>query len=334
MKSKTKYRLTREQIADLARSAFGEDCRVQEITECRGGMFSAIYRMRRLPEGDEIVLKVGVAPGAPLLTYERDVMPTEVTCLRMIGEQTAVPVPRVLAHDFTKRRIPSNYFFMTALEGVPLSGVSKQMPPEELRRVKADLGGYLAEIHRIKGPYYGYFTDDPAGQYHSWKTAFTHMFAQLLDDGRARRIRLPYARIERAVERNADLLKGLTAPALVNYDCHEGNVLVRQAGGHWQITGILDLERAFWGDPIADFPAAFIFTEDIRQEPDFLNGYLRAAGTQRAYGEKDARRYQLYRLYILTVMAVEIFRYDFLYGRLQGAWAGLQIARCLRALER
>ena len=99
-----------------------------------------------------------------------------------------------------------------------------------------------------------------------------------------------------------------------------------------QIEGILDFERAFWGDPIADFPTAFVFTDDIRKEQAFWNAYLRISG-KKEFTERDDRKYQLYRMYILTIMAAETFRYGFVYGKLQEMWAKWGIRKCLRRLE-
>lgn len=220
---------------------------------------------------------------------------------------------------------------MAALDGVTLSGVSKKMGKDNLDRIKEELAVYLAQLHQIKGSYFGYFTQNPALQFSTWKEAFFHMFDQLLQDAESRNTKLPYAKIRRALADNAAYLEELKTPALVEFDCHEGNVFVKQVGGEYQIEGILDLERAFWGDPIGDFPTAFVFTDDIRKEPAFLNAYLKAAGKS-AFTEADAKRYQLYRLYILTIMAAEVFRYDFLYGKLQGAWARRNISKCLKKL--
>ena len=331
MKSRTKNRLTEQKIRELVRVHFGEECGISDIEELKGGMFNAIYRITRTKEQDKIVLKVGVVPGTPLLTYERDIMPVEVACLKMVRERTDVPVPRVLAYDFGRTRIESNYFFMTALEGVPLSSVSKKMGRENLDRIKAELAGYLAAMHQIKGDYFGYFTEDEKLRFATWKEAFFHMFEQLLRDAAERNTKLPYARIRQALAANAEYLGEQKEPVLVEFDCHEGNVFVRQVDGEWRIAGIIDLERAFWGDPVGDFPTSFVFTDDIRKETAFLNAYLKAAGKS-VYTEADAKRYQLYRLYILTVMAAEVFRYDFLYAKLQGAWAGRNISKCLKEL--
>lgn len=331
MKSRTKNRLSENKIKELVRIHFGRECETGEITELTGGMFNAIYRIERKNEKDAVILKVGVIPDATLLTYERDIMPVEVECYRMIREQTTVPVPEVLAYDFSKRYIESNYFFMTELKGEPFSKVMKKMGQENADRIREELAGYLYQIHGIKGKYFGYFTKDERRQYSTWKEAFFHMFRQILADGREHRVKLPYARIMAALQRHDGSLEDVREPSLVEYDCHEGNIFVKKTGNSYTIEGILDFERAFWGDPIADFPTAFVFTDDIRKETAFLNAYLRVSG-RNAYTETDAVKYQLYRMYILTIMAAETFRYGFLYGKLQGMWAKWQLRKCLRIL--
>ena len=331
MKSRTKNRLSEEKIRELVRIHFGRECETGEITELTGGMFNAIYRIERKNEKDAVILKVGVIPDTTLLTYERDIMPVEVECYRMIREQTTVPVPEVLAYDFSKRYIESNYFFMTELKGEPFSKVMKKMGQENADRIREELAGYLYQIHGVKGKYFGYFTKDERRQYSTWKEAFFHMFRQILADGREHRVKLPYARIMAALQRYEGCLEDVTEPVLVEYDCHEGNIFVKKTGNSYTIEGILDFERAFWGDPIADFPTAFVFTDDIRKETAFLNAYLRVSG-RNAYTETDAVKYQLYRMYILAIMAAETFRYGFLYGKLQGMWAKWQLRKCLRIL--
>ena len=117
-----------------------------------------------------------------------------------------------------------------------------------------------------------------------------------------------YARIQRVLSECEVYLEELETPSLVDFDCHEGNIFVKQEDGAYQIAGIVDLERAFWGDPIADFPSAFVLVDDISQEPYFLGTYM-VATDKSVYSNADAIRYLLYRLYLMTVMATETFRY-------------------------
>ena len=335
MKSRTKNHLTDEKIRELVQLHFGSACEADTIEELEGGMFNAIYRIWRKKEKDRIILKVGVMPGTPLLTYEQDVMPVEVECYRLISQQTDVPVPEILAYDFSKKYIASNYFFMTELTGKPLSEVMRKMDGENLKKIRRELAGYLEQIHRIHGPYFGYFTEDRGRQYRTWREAYSAMFAQILDDAREHKVRLPYKRIRNILKEKADCLDVVKVPSLVEYDCHEGNIFVKQradGSGEYEIEGIIDFERAWWGDPLADFPAAFVFTDDIRKEEDFLESYLEASGRQ-AFSEEDSIRCQLYRMYLMVIMASETFRYSFPYSALQGFWAKAQVKKCLKHLE-
>ena len=83
-------------------------------SELKGGMFNFLYLIDRINENDKIVLKVGVAPETTLLTYEQDIMLTEVECFRLISEQTDISVPRILAYDFINN-VLVNCFFLCYL---------------------------------------------------------------------------------------------------------------------------------------------------------------------------------------------------------------------------
>lgn len=226
MKSKTKNHLTESQIKKLAKKHFGKDCEIADIIELKGGQFNAAYRMKRVKEQDKIVLKVGVIPGTPLLTYEKDIMPTEVSCLRMIKEKTDIPAPEIYACDFSKTEINSNYFFMTAMEGVTLSKAAGKMGKKNLEEIRAQMAKYMVQMHRIKGNYYGYFTEDEKRQYGTWREAFFGMVEQVLADAEEHHTKLPYDRIRKALRDNASVLDLCKEPALVDFDCHDGNVSV------------------------------------------------------------------------------------------------------------
>ena len=64
----------------------------------------------------------------------------------------------------------------------------------------------MAQMHRIRGSYFGYFTDDQTKQYTTWKEAFSGMMEQVLADAQAHHTRLPYDRIRKALVKNAACL--------------------------------------------------------------------------------------------------------------------------------
>ena len=44
----------------------------------------------------------------------------------------------------------------------------------------------------------------------------------------------------------------VTMARLTHFDLWDGNVLVRQGPDGWTVSGLVDWERAFFGDPLAD----------------------------------------------------------------------------------
>ena len=70
-------------------------------------------------------------------------------------------------------------------------------------------------------------------------------------------------------------------PRLVHGDLWPRNVLVEQHDDGWRISAILDAERAFWGEPAAewifgflDLPQAFWEAYGTRLDPQHLDGDL------------------------------------------------------------
>jgi fructosamine-3-kinase len=113
----------------------------------------------------------------------------------------------------------------------------------------------------------------------------------------------PAARIRDAVHAGADVLDEVRTPVLVHFDLWDGNILLGPAAGSLEISGVVDAERAFWGDPAADFVSLALFG-DIELDPAFLTGY-RAAGGQVEFGQPLRQRLRLYRIYLYLIMAVE-----------------------------
>ena len=333
MRSVTKNRLTDEQILTLVKANFGEDSPIGQVEELKGGMFNAAYRIVRADGGDDLILKVSVKPGTPVLSYEKDIMATEVAVYELINDHTTIPAPKMLCHDFSRRLIDGDYFFMTALYGEPMDKVKRKISSANLDAIKRELGGYFAQVHTVKGTYYGYFTQDESRRYATWKEAFLGMVGMILDDGRRMGVRLPYDRIEKALGEKAGLLEDIHEPVLVDYDLWSGNIFLVSDGKDYSIEGMVDFERAFWGDPYADFAAAFFIDGDLWEDSVFWEGYTEIAGKDKVITEQDRVRLLMYRLYIYLIMAVEVFRYGFFFGKMQQIWARRQALKCLDKLE-
>ena len=114
---------------------------------------------------------------------------------------------------------------------------------------------------------------------------------------------LPTGVIRQRAARHEGVLDEVTTPVLVHFDLWDGNILVDLDGEAPRIGGLIDAERAFWGDPLADF-VSLALLGDVRQDEAFLAGYREAGGPARLDASSRVRL-ALYRSYLYLIMLVE-----------------------------
>ncbi|MEU7867437.1 aminoglycoside phosphotransferase family protein [Dactylosporangium sp. NPDC049140] len=288
--SPTQRQLTAGAVAALLRERFGRIA--VHCGPLSGGTFAAVWSAT-LDDGTEAVVKIGPPPGVPLLRYERGVIAAEARYYRLAGTAPGVPVPPVLAAD-------EDLVLVGRLPGQPLTGLAQE--PQADASVRRQLGTALRHLHTVTGDRFGY---DGAGRASgaTWPEAFTAMTADLLADGRDWGVALPVPEPEiiAAIERHAGALGEVRVPSLVHFDLWDGNVLTD--GG--RLTGLVDGERYFWGDPLYDFvsPAIGRRIEDEPSHP-VLEGYYgqvphRLTDSQRV-------RLMLYRIQFCLLLLIEM----------------------------
>jgi Phosphotransferase enzyme family len=108
--------------------------------------------------------------------------------------------------------------------------------------------------------------------------------------------------VRRRAADHASALDEVTTPVLVHFDLHDGNILV-DTGDTARITGLIDAERALWGDPLADF-VCLALLDDIHRDKEFLAGYREAGGPVTLDGSSPVRL-ALYRSYMYLIFLVE-----------------------------
>lgn len=287
-----------------------------EAVELTGGTYNAVYRV-----GDH-VLKVAPHPDTVVMDYEHDIMHAEVAYYRA-AEPAGLPVPRVVHADFSRTVIDSDLLLMSDLPGEGWFGLRAEMDPDEHSRLRGDLGRMIRTLHQITGTGFGYPRGPETRLAPTWSAAFLAMFDALCADARRFAVDLPVPVDELASLAHAqrELLDEVTIPVLVHFDLWDGNMLVDRRNGN--ISGLIDGERAFWGDPVAEF-VSLALLGDIEDDPAFLAGYGKPT-----FDDRTRRRLALYRCYLYLIMLVESAprRYDS--GQL--GWLRDVVAPCLTA---
>jgi aminoglycoside phosphotransferase (APT) family kinase protein len=115
-----------------------------------------------------------------------------------------------------------------------------------------------------------------------------------------RELPIPAEAIGALVHRHAGLLDDVTTPTLVHFDLWDGNVFVVPApDGGFTVTGIIDGERAFYGDPVAELVSLALF-RDPAELPGLLPGFL-----GRPLTDRERIRLRLYTVYLYVIMVTE-----------------------------
>ena len=320
MESITKNRQSPATLRAMIARAYGADQVPDErttgwISELGHGWFNVAYRIR-LRDGRQVVCKIAPPPHIEVMTYERGAMSIELAALRLIGEHTSVPVPAVDHADGSRELCDADYFFMPYIDGDNLGIVKDTLAPRRLDAYNEAVGAATRELNSIRGAAFGPLAGpgDP-----SWRACFTRMIGDVLGDGERRAVELgyDYDLIRDLIATHADCLDEVTEPRFVEWDLWDSNVMVRDG----RIVGIIDHERAFYGDPLIE--AGFTGT-------DLAAAFGDPTAFQRGYGhtelsDNERRRRRLYTLYLILIMIIETDyrghtdtqQYDFARERLQ-----------------
>lgn len=276
-----------------------------EILE--GGMFATTYRLT-FASGLRVVAKTAPTDPRRLLRYEHGILGTEELVYRLAADRPELRMPRVLLSDFTREHLDTDVLVVSHLDGVPWESLDG-LDPAGRDAIVHDLGGVMAHLHSVTGPVFGY-PAAPSLQASTWPDAFTAMTESLLADATVWSVRAAADRVRDALARHRGALAEITMPRLVHTDLWPGNVFVDPAS--LRITGIIDTERAFWGDPLFELAGADQGGPGPAPRA-LVAGYAAAGGTLEATGLPVAgsltpadARLLLYRSYMYLVQVVEV----------------------------
>ena len=292
---------------------------VKSIAELTEGMCNVAYRVD-FADGAS-VLKIAAADPSGLLSNEINLMHAEVAAMRIVQEHGVPLVPKVQFADFTRTICSGNYFFMECLPGRSLSSCSKELTEDVINHVHFQSGQFQQQLSRIHGVDFGPLGLEP--RFPTLHDLVRFLIANVLRDAENRSVdlQLSHEAVLARLEADSAIFAQVQTPSLVHWDMWEGNIFVEDG----EMCGIIDWERAMWGDPLLDDR----FRSHNRPAA-FLEGFGHTVFTP-----EEQRRIAWYDLFLYLTMYTESFYREYenpegllrwLRPLISDAWARTQAA--------
>ncbi len=299
MISNTKVQLEPQAVSALCASAGFHA--IQNIKPLGAGEFNAVYAFDS--GGKEYALKIAPDGRTPVMTYERNMMRSEVFWYEQLRAHTDISTPEIVHTDFTRELLPSDFFIMERIPGRQMNEMN--FTPEERARAAAQLPEIAAKIHRISHEGFGY---PQCGFFGTWPEALYAMTEAMVADAAAKGQTCENGgRTLAYIRKHASFLERAEC-RMVNFDLWEANILCERTGEGIRYA-MIDPERGYWGDPVMDF-ICFEFGKPLREKTASLQAYNSLARLPLAADRETEIRFAFAQAYLGIVMEVErYYRY-------------------------
>ena len=296
MKSRTKFRADFALVSEMfAKAGLPAP---ESVSPLGAGEFNTVLSV--VAGGKKFALKIAPSDDTPVLRHEKGMMKAEVYWYDLIRQSGAVAVPEVIFSDFSHSLAPADWFVMTQIEGVhPTADAFGNTDP-----ATADMfARTLARINNVHGEGFGYVQ----GKRHDdWYHAIRAMVCDLLDDAADKKRRSRRGeKLLGHIDRYADILSRADC-RMVNFDLWVANVILPSDGA---APVLIDPERTFWGDRVADF-VCMETSKDFRSKTTSLAVYNAESDSPVEITDETAIRNAVAYAYLALIQEVEkYYRY-------------------------
>lgn len=263
-------KLSVDQIRALLERHFGSGLHSFGVEELGGGTFNETYLIE-ISEKEKLVLRIA-PPVTPDIYWE------DVALMRR--EHNTLPffasigplIPKTVFVDFTHQIIARDYVLQTFMEGDRWSDIEDELKQEESIDLWRQCGEIVKQIHETTGEQFGY--PYPGRSFAHWSDVILDRFSRIARSLQGYHIELShFSTISDIVNSAQSVLDDIRTPRLLHGDLWTFNLLVTRKNGKPFITGVLDTERAWWGDPLVDW---IMFLLSIRSEEMYWQSRLAA----------------------------------------------------------
>ncbi|MBN1776890.1 MAG: aminoglycoside phosphotransferase family protein [Clostridiales bacterium] len=291
--------MSEKEIKKLCRSA--GFVKIENIHPLGAGEFNAVYAFDA--GGEAYALKAAPAEATPVMTYEKNMMRSELFWYEQLRTHTDVGIPEIVYTDISRSLLPSDYFIMRRIPGKQMN--ETQFTPGEKEAAAALLPQIAAKMHRIEHNGFGY----PQNRlFDTWVQALHAMAEAMVKDAEA---------VGQSCENGEKTLRYIRKHAavldrvpcrMVNFDLWEANIICERTPDGFRHV-MIDPERGYWGDPVMDF-ICFEFGKPLKEKKASLRIYNQLAEQPITIGRGKEIRFAFAQAYLGVIMEVErYYRY-------------------------
>jgi len=260
--------LSQAEIEAIIANLYGRSARITECKLLKGGLFNTTYHIKTERDCNGVVLRVAPVNQQLLFDFEKSMMSAEPIFFKMLADKK-IPTSEVVHYDNSFSVIEREYILFRYIPSLPMNDPA--VPQGEKPVLNQRVGEILALMHDIKGDQFGWKRPGEAiGLYDHWGV-FLHRFAREITEQAANYGVFKDAELIRftRVFEDPSAFDQINQACMVHTDLWEGNILVNEEQGEWQVVAIIDVDRAVFGDPDMEFNSAWALNKDL------LRGYGR-----------------------------------------------------------
>ena len=267
--------LTKDQLKAMCERGFGAQAQIESMEELGGGTFNTAYLIT-LSKLGKVILRIA-PPQTATIAWENIHLMRSEHAMQPYFAPIATLMPKTLLVDFTHQLLDRDYIFQTFIEGERWDNAWDEFATEEHNLLWGQFGRILKQVHEVRGEQFG--LPRPGFQFDRWSQAVLDRMERTLLA--AQEIQLDTANLSQIIEiikTHPERLDEIETPRLLHGDLWLFNLLISRAAGEPSIVGVLDADRSWWGDPMADWTMFILAHAD----PDEGHAHF-----WQAYGEPE-----------------------------------------------
>jgi aminoglycoside phosphotransferase (APT) family kinase protein len=173
-------------------------------------------------------------------------------------------VPPLLFADFTHQALDRDYMFQEYRAGEQWEEICDELEEEDELALWRQCGAIVRQMHDTTVEEFGW--PAPGPRYGSWAELVADRLERIVADLAQNDLETnSLLQVIDYLKAHPELLAAVQRPRLLHGDLWRFNLLINRAVSPPQIVALLDADRAWWGDPLADW---IIFLLAIRRDEE------------------------------------------------------------------